>query len=115
MIGLVEHGPFDVEDGLASDQGVVERELAGCGRVAETEFGAVLRDLGQCRETRVDAQFAQQRRGARQQRLTDVEARGSTGVVHCFPYKIFIVSYLFVQNISLFLPSPLYSGERGRG
>ena len=72
---LVEHGPFDVEDGLASDQGVVERELAGCGRVAETEFGAVLRDLGQCRETRVDAQFAQQWRGARQQRLTDVEAR----------------------------------------
>ena len=35
---------------------------------------------------------------------------GSTGVVHDLLYKSFIVSYLFVQNISLFASLPWYSG-----
>jgi hypothetical protein len=36
---------------------------------------------------------------------------GSTGVIHDFLYKIFVVSYLFVKNISLFPSLSRYSGE----
>src|ERR1700683_3176104 len=39
---------------------------------------------------------------------------GSTGVVHVVLYKLLFVSYLLLQNISLFVSLPRYSGGERR-